>query len=112
MNYDERLMIISLGAALCRAKRLSGPFSWVDAWSNDEELLATAVTLLAKDLPAMKLSCEQDIEEMDERLERESGMPPVSQARRKITCDDCTSAATCPHAYDIYNTDDDCLASK
>lgn len=108
MNYDERLMIISLGAALCRAKRLNSPFSWVDAWSSDEELLATAVKLLEKDLPAMKLQCEQDATELDRRLGQEISRPT------KITCNDCQSAATCPHAYDLYNAGDgtDCLASK
>jgi len=111
VNYDERLMIISLGAALCRAKKLNGPFSWIDAWNSDEELLATAVKLLEKDLPALKLQCEQDIAGMNERLGQVEGMP-LSGEPTKITCSDCASAATCPHAYDIYCTDGDCLASK
>jgi hypothetical protein len=29
-----------------------------------------------------------------------------------FTCDDCGAAATCEYAFDLYNTDGDCLAEK
>ena len=28
------------------------------------------------------------------------------------TCNDCTDNKTCKYAWDLYNTDGDCLASK
>ena len=30
----------------------------------------------------------------------------------KFTCDDCPARYTCEWAFDIYNTDGDCLADK
>ena len=30
----------------------------------------------------------------------------------KITCDTCESRTSCPSAYDMYNTDGDCLEDK
>jgi NAD-dependent dihydropyrimidine dehydrogenase PreA subunit len=30
----------------------------------------------------------------------------------KFTCDDCASRCDCAFAFDLYNTDGDCLASK
>jgi len=29
-----------------------------------------------------------------------------------ITCDDCADKDSCEWAYDLYNTDGDCLATK
>ena len=29
-----------------------------------------------------------------------------------FTCATCTVVAKCPHAFDAYNTDGDCLANK
>lgn len=113
MKHEERLMIISLGAALCRAKRLTRPFSWVDAWGSDEQLLAHAVKLLEADLPTLKQECERDIAQMELQFSLSEGTP-VRTEPREITCASCPSAATCPHAYDVYNAGDgtDCLASK
>jgi hypothetical protein len=30
----------------------------------------------------------------------------------KLTCDDCISSNVCEFAFDLYNTDGDCLALK
>jgi hypothetical protein len=35
-------------------------------------------------------------------------VPPKDQ----MTCYRCPDADTCPHAWDLYNTDRDCLADK
>lgn len=29
-----------------------------------------------------------------------------------VTCETCTANAECPYAFDLYNTDGDCLAEK
>lgn len=31
---------------------------------------------------------------------------------KNFTCDDCPALSICKHAYDLYNTDGDCLAEK
>ena len=33
-------------------------------------------------------------------------------SKDEMTCDHCPEADTCPFAWDLYNTDNDCLADK
>lgn len=40
------------------------------------------------------------------------GMPGPSLRPEDMTCVDCDFRSRCPEAWDLYNTDGDCLGSK
>gem|GEM_PF-4086041 len=40
------------------------------------------------------------------------GLDEAAAHKLVLTCDTCSDAPTCEYAFDLYNTDGDCLASK
>lgn len=62
--------------------------------------------------PIVPLESPRQRAERQREALRESWGIHWSPIHPVTTCDGCSDAGRCPYAFDDYNTDGDCLASK
>lgn len=60
----------------------------------------------------MKIRTEEQLLKLRKKAIKKILLENNYNKRIEFTCDDCAVRNRCRFAYDVYNTDDDCLAMK